>query len=131
MVIRTAILVDGGFYRRRALKLFGKKTPKQRADELIEYCERHYHDKKGSKNEHYLYRIFYYDCKPYDQPVFNPLTQKNIEMKKSETYEWMHDFFSELTNKRKVALRMGELLDGSAGYNLTPKALNKLCSGEI
>lgn len=35
--IKTAILVDGGFYLKRAYALFGDKTPKQRADELIEY----------------------------------------------------------------------------------------------
>ena len=31
----TAILVDGGFYRRRAARLFGHKEPEQRADELL------------------------------------------------------------------------------------------------
>ena len=29
---RTAILVDGGFYRLQAKKLFGKKDPEERAD---------------------------------------------------------------------------------------------------
>lgn len=37
----TAILVDGGFYRRRAASLFGHKEPSERADELLEYCKRH------------------------------------------------------------------------------------------
>lgn len=32
---RTAILVDGGFYRLQAKKLFGDKTPEERADELF------------------------------------------------------------------------------------------------
>lgn len=32
---RTAILVDGGFYRLQAKKLFGKKDPEERADELF------------------------------------------------------------------------------------------------
>ena len=35
--ITTAILVDGGFYRQRALRLFGKKTPEDRANELAKY----------------------------------------------------------------------------------------------
>ena len=38
---RTAILVDGGFYRLQAKKLFGDKTPEERADELFSYCIRH------------------------------------------------------------------------------------------
>lgn len=33
--ISTAILVDGGFYRRRAYYFWGDKSPKERADEFI------------------------------------------------------------------------------------------------
>ena len=33
--MKTAILVDGGFYRRRAFTAYGDKTPKERADELV------------------------------------------------------------------------------------------------
>lgn len=32
--IKTAILVDGGFYRRRAYACLGDLSPKERADEL-------------------------------------------------------------------------------------------------
>lgn len=127
MLIRTAILVDGGFYRKRAATLFGKKTPEQRADELMEYCKRHYNDKSQTE-EQYLYRIFYYDCKPYDKVVYHPLLQKNIDFKKTEMYKWSNDFFECLTSKRKVALRMGELLDASAGYVLKEKTLKALCN---
>ena len=35
---KTAILVDGGFYRSRANALVGSKSPKERADELERYC---------------------------------------------------------------------------------------------
>ena len=31
-IIRTAILVDGGFYRRRAQSMLGEKTAAERAD---------------------------------------------------------------------------------------------------
>ena len=46
---RTAILVDGGFYRIRAQTLFGDKSPEERADELFSYCMRHLN--KGTKDE--------------------------------------------------------------------------------
>lgn len=39
--MKTAILVDGGFYRRRAQSLFGEKSAEARADELYYYCKRH------------------------------------------------------------------------------------------
>lgn len=55
--IVTAIIVDGGFYRRRARTLFGEKEPADRADELLTYCRRHMREARAS-----LHRIYYYDC---------------------------------------------------------------------
>ena len=77
--VRTAILVDGGFYRKRATSLFGKKSPVERAEELSQYCYAHLRDKYESR---YLYRIFYYDCPPVDKNAFHPLLQKNINLGK-------------------------------------------------
>lgn len=37
----VAILIDGDFYLRRAKYLWGEKSPKERASELIAYCKRH------------------------------------------------------------------------------------------
>ena len=37
--MRTAILVDGGFYRKRAKYLWGEKTAEGRAKELNAYCQ--------------------------------------------------------------------------------------------
>lgn len=67
MAIITAILIDGGFYQRRAQSLFGEKEPKERVDELMNYV--YHHVKKG---EH-LYRIFYYDCPPSKDRIYHPL----------------------------------------------------------
>lgn len=39
--LKTAILVDGGFYRRRAQAVFGDTTAEERAIELANYCKRH------------------------------------------------------------------------------------------
>ncbi len=126
--MKTAILVDGGFYRKRAIYLFGEKPAKDRADELVKYCLRHI-DKDDDGNG--LYRIFYYDCKPSEKTIYNPLTNKSVNLQKSELYSWTNDFLRELTHKRKLALRMGELLESSAGYILKSDALKKLCRKEI
>ena len=56
-MIRVAILVDEGYYRKRANRLFGQKTAAERATELEEYSKKHLlQDKTGT----YIYRIFYY-----------------------------------------------------------------------
>ena len=126
----TAILVDGGFYRKQARILFGEKTPKQRAEELTTYCHRHLHgDYENEKKR--LYRIFYYDCQPSDKTIYNPLTQRSIDLSRSDQYRWTKDFFKELSHQRKLALRMGELLESKAAYSLNYDTLKKLLRKEI
>jgi len=44
-VSKTAILIDGGFYRKRAKHLWGQHTPQETADGLITYTRRHLHVK--------------------------------------------------------------------------------------
>ena len=122
----VAILVDGGFYRRRAAKLFGHKDPKARAEELMEYCRRHIRN-HGSR----LYRIFYYDCPPSDKVIYHPLTKQQVNLAKSDDYKWMHSFHRELTKKRKLALRMGENLETQDGFQLKSKPLKEILSGKL
>lgn len=130
---KTAILVDGGFYRKRATTLFGKKSPQERADELLKYCHRHLktHDGKGRTRYNELYRIFYYDCPPADKKVFHPLTKQTIDLGKSELFSWTNDFFDCLSVKRKVALRLGELQENNISYNLKTDVTKKLCQNKI
>ena len=127
-MIRTAILVDGGFYRKRAAHLWGHKTAEQRATELTAYCQAHL---KDGKEERYLYRIFYYDCKPIGRKsVYHPLTKKNVDLDKSDTYTWSNAFLEELKKRRKFALRLGEMSD-QAYYNLTPQATKLILQGKL
>ena len=124
---RTAILLDGGFCRIRAQTLFGVKSPEERADELFSYCMRHLN--KGKENESSLYRIFYYDCPPSTKVVYNPVTQRHVNLAKSDQYRWTTAFFNALVTKRKVALRRGEELASSGDYTLRAGVLKDLCAG--
>lgn len=126
--MKTAILVDGGFYRRRAQKVFGDITPEKRAVELVNYCKRHLNS-HGEKND--LYRIFYYDCPPSSKKIYHPFLKKQIDLAQSDLYTWTNNFFDELKKKRKFALRLGKLADEQAYYTLNPIAVKKLCNGTI
>ena len=129
-MVRTAILVDGGFYRKRSRTLWGEKTAEERATELIIYCQRHLKNKDGNQ-ERNLYRIFYYDCEPIGRKsVYNPITKKNLDLEKTETYEWSKVFLEELKKKRKVALRLGVMTDDMY-YNLKPEVTKKLLANKI
>lgn len=126
--ITTAILVDGGFYRKRARYLYGDKSPSERADELNEYCYKHLRDKYENR---YLYRIFYYDCPPAEKNIYNPLTNKSENLKKSSEYIWMTDFLNEIKHHRKFALRLGRLSDTQLNYHLNTETTKKLLQGKL
>lgn len=126
--VSTAILVDGGFYRRRAFHYAGEKEPAERADELFNFCIGLLWDKYEKRN---LYRIFYYDCPPSEKVVYNPVTKRQIDLKKSPQYQWTMDFYQELRRKRKLAIRLGTLADSNLSYSLTADAFKKLMRGDL
>ena len=128
--MKTAILVDGGFYRKRASYLWGKKTAEKRAAELIAYCQAHLKYEQQYDGERGLYRIFYYDCPPLAKTVYHPLQKRGIDFRHSETYEWTNTFFDELRKQRKVALRLGELSDDYASFLMSSAAIKDICSGK-
>ena len=125
---KTAILVDGGFYKMRARLLFGDKSPAQRANELEKYCLAHIHNKNKDTE---LYRIFYYDCPPLAKKAYHPFLKKQIDLKSTPVYTWTQDFFNELKKKRKFALRLGRLSEEQCGYVLTKDTIKQLCNGNI
>ncbi len=128
---KTAILVDGGFFRKVGKNLFDYKTPEEFAKILHSYCCRHLQQKKynhsDKKDRTYneLYRIFYYDCAPMKKNVYHPFLQKNIDFSQEPTYRWMDRFLTSLKTQRKVALRLGEL-SKQAYFTLTEQAAKDL-----
>ncbi len=126
--MKTAILVDGGFYRCQSYRLFGEKNPEDRADELFRYCKKHLSTKYANYD---LYRIFYYDCPPLNKQVYNPITKKSVDLSKSELYLWMTEFLTKLKGKRKLALRLGRISDTKVIYTLPDDTVKKLLTRTI
>ena len=122
---KTAVLIDGGFFRKRAAALWGRHSAEESADAVIHYAMNHLYE-HGRRHE--LYRIFYYDCPPVSRQMFHPLLQKNINLGASPEYKWMTDFLRLLKTKRKVALRLGVLDDSQTYYTLKYETVKKLCS---
>lgn len=125
--IKTAILVDGAFYRKRANYLWGEKTPLERSNELRDYCYRHLKDKYENR---YLYRVFYYDCPPIGKNIHNPITNKTISLEKTAEYQWMNSFLKELKHNRKFALRMGRISENQIHYSLKAEPTKLLLNGK-
>lgn len=136
--MKTAILIDGGFFTKRyhAIKGFNKADPPElMAKNLVTYCFKHI-QRINNYRERYnqtpteLYRIFFYDAKPYEGDSHNPITRKAVSFKRTPQFEFKHKLFSELKKQRKIALRLGFLKNSSREWIIRPKHTKDLISGK-
>lgn len=77
-----------------------------------------------------LYRIFYYDCLPYEKGQRNPLTGESIDFAKTEVYKFKVDLLEALKEKRKVAVRLGVLAEKN-GWVIRPGKTQALLNGKL
>jgi len=85
---RIAILIDGGFFIKRLSKLVEAEnhaTPEAVAESPRVLCKRHVQqlmgeapDTKPSRWLDHVYRLFYYEAKPYDGTAHNPISNVAI-----------------------------------------------------
>ena len=79
-----------------------------------------------------LYRIFFYDCPPSSKKVHQPLTNKAIDLSKSNLYQFRTQLHKELVKKPSVALRLGYLDEKNAQWKIRDSKLNKkVISGKL
>ena len=123
---RAAILVDGGYYRVRSIDLWGKKSAKDRAEELYRYCMLHITEPHEPRE---LYRVFYYDCPPMTRTIKNPLSGIEVDYASLPGTKWSNDFYRNISEMHRVALRMGELAENTATYILKDNVLDALING--
>jgi uncharacterized LabA/DUF88 family protein len=127
---KTAVLVDGGFFLKRYRSINKAKIldPERTAKDLWEMCLKHLSQAKSESYD--LYRIFYYDCLPYDKKQHNPITGKSIDFAKTDQYKFQYAFFEELKKKRKIALRLGVLEDRKR-WIIKPSKTKELLTKQI
>lgn len=125
--VKIAVLIDGGFFIKRYNSLYNKeklKTAEEVADDI--YTLAHSHVGK----ENYLYRIFFYDCIPFEKRVHNPISKKCIVFEKTPEAIFRNNIFEFLKQKRKVALRLGYLKD-SGHWLIRPSKVKDLLAKNI
>lgn len=137
---KTAIFVDGAFFIKRALHVFGEQEPDRLAALLWRHCLYHIYPERRSREEQteeqkrsdfqyaleHLYRIFFYDCPPPQKKMHHPVTGKCIDFARSDRALWRLAFHEALREKRKVALRMGTLDEANCAWTISPAKIKEL-----
>lgn len=121
----AAVLIDGAFFLKRYYKLYPdakNHTPEEVADNMYTMAMKHVQNSD-------LYRIFFYDCRPFDKKYQHPTTGKTINFAKTDQATFRIEFHEQLKRRRKLALRLGYLKDGH-GWMIHPIELQKLLKGK-
>jgi len=116
---RIAILIDGGFFIRRLPRVVEERfrgTPEAVAETARILCKRHVQRLIGERSNanqsrwlDHVYRLFYYDARPYDGVSHHPLANRRIEYARTEQAAFREALFQALRQKRKFALRLGKV----------------------
>jgi uncharacterized LabA/DUF88 family protein len=127
--VKTAILVDGGFFLRRYKSLYNNDDPRAAARTMHVLCLKHLsHKKEGRERE--LLRILFYDCPPLRKRAHLPVSGKSIDFSKTEAFKFRTEFHKELKTLRQVALRLGQLRDGN-GWTIRTDVMKLLLKREM
>ena len=128
-MIKTAVLVDGGFFHKRYRALCpGDKSPAEVANDLY----RTLLQSVTTINEGQpwrLYRMFFYDCPPLDKKAHNPVSMRAINFLRTDEAMFRLLFHEELKRMRKVAIRLGRMADGR--WLIKSEKVKDLLSGKI
>jgi len=125
-VDKVAILVDAEFF----IKQFRRHekndaTPEEMAKRLHSLCIGHLRHRNNDRRDN-LYRIIVYDCPPMTKKVHHPITNRAIDLSRTNTAKSRLEFHSELKKLRKVALRLGHIDEDNASWTVTPSALRDI-----
>ncbi len=136
--MKTAILVDFDFYvRRRRVHLstflaedeqLPLDDPEQVATDLWNHCIRHINRERRETD---LYRILVYDCPPLSKKVFNPVSQKQLDLTQTIQFGFRTQVHKALVQKRSIALRLGSLSKIGRWVLRDEKKQKQLLSGKI
>jgi uncharacterized LabA/DUF88 family protein len=127
----TAILIDGGFFLRRfriCYPLRDSTDPQVVAKTTFELALSHLEERNGIRHD--LYRIFFYDCPPLQKRAHFPVTRKSVDFSKTTQSAFRLALHDELRKLRKVALRLGHLMDYGE-WKLKEGKLKQLLGGTL
>lgn len=126
-----AVLIDGGYFLKRLPRLVNPRrcdTPGHIVGCLRWMCFKHIQQLTGCEKaewKQHLYRIFYYDARPYDGKAQHPITNQPIDFAKSDLALHRLGIFDCLRRERKVALRLGKV-NRDHDWAINPRLTKKL-----
>ncbi|REH38861.1 NYN domain-containing protein [Paraperlucidibaca baekdonensis] len=129
--MRTAVLIDGGYFVKRFQQLepHNKHNAERAADCAFRWALMHLTERVQKPKRHELYRIFFYDCPPLEKRMHHPLSKRAVDFSKTPEARFRRELHERLLKKRKVALRLGHL-SGDVSWTIRQSTIEALLKGQ-
>ena len=105
---RIAYIVDCGFFTKK-FKLINGKFPSANEVETYIVSIQTYIQKKYVSGPSEIYRIFFYDCPPFEKKLTNPIDQSILDLSQTKSFKDNKKLQNSLKQKAYFALRLGQL----------------------
>ncbi|MDX2227148.1 MAG: NYN domain-containing protein [Verrucomicrobiae bacterium] len=115
---KAALLIDGGWFAKGLGKQLKLPMNWPSAKQLLDCAKSVLEDREE------IFRIFYYDCEPFDKKVTNPIDQSEVDYQATPSFKARKNFFNELSQMEYVAMRRGELK--ARGWELSDRYKKRL-----
>ena len=109
MTTKVAILIDGGFLEPVFCKAKKKNLDTKDVMTVVNDVMAKVIAKTAGATNDILFRIYYYDCKPFGEKRPDSSGKKIIDFSQSTTYKSRTSFLEQLAALDQVALRLGEI----------------------
>lgn len=122
---RTAILIDGEWFRRGIQATLKGLLPQGVTADVMYRNALLAIDPTAEE----VYRIFYYDCPPYEGTEVNPIDKSVIKFKSQSKHAARTLFLEELAKMDFIAMRLG--VARRRGWHLTDQWVKQAIQGQI
>lgn len=119
---KAAILIDGEWFRRSLeIALKGQLPHGVTADVMYKNA------RLALAPDEELFRLFYYDCPPYQGKETNPIDKSTVDFRAMKKFQSRSLFLSEMKAKDFVALRLG--IARNRGWTLSDSYIRRAIAG--
>ena len=109
MDAKVNILIDGGFYVQKFKEREGRLPNANDIENEIAVIMTETQKKTGADCKDILFRVFYYDCSPFDGKVKKPGETVETDYLQTKAYTAKERVLKSLAQKERFAVRLGEL----------------------
>ena len=109
MDTKVNILIDGGFFFQKFKEREARPPKADDVEKEVGVIMNLLKKKTNGETNDILFRIYYYDCKPFGGKVKKPGETHETDWSKSKGYYAKDRVLQELAQKERFAVRLGEL----------------------